>query len=93
VKTLLSALLALFLSLLGHDALAQISDINSAINKAGRQRMLSQRMAKYYQAASWGIADSSACANLGKARKDFTAALQELSGAPANTALINDSLA
>jgi hypothetical protein len=40
----------------------------SAINNAGRQRMLSQRMAKYYQAVSWGIADSSAGANLGKVR-------------------------
>ena len=29
-------------------ASAQIADINSAINKAGRQRMLSQRMAKAY---------------------------------------------
>ena len=28
--------------------LAQVRDINDAINKAGRQRMLSQRMAKSY---------------------------------------------
>ncbi|MBK6356639.1 MAG: type IV pili methyl-accepting chemotaxis transducer N-terminal domain-containing protein [Betaproteobacteria bacterium] len=34
--------------LVGNDALAQISDINSAINKAGQQRMLSQRIAKAY---------------------------------------------
>lgn len=37
-----------FLLLTGNVALAQISDLNSAINKAGRQRMLSQRMAKAY---------------------------------------------
>ena len=48
MKTLLSALLVISLMLVGNDALAQISDINSAINKAGRQRMLSQRMAKAY---------------------------------------------
>jgi len=48
LKTLPSVLLAFFLTLAGNEALAQISDINSAINKAGRQRMLSQRMAKAY---------------------------------------------
>ena len=31
-------------------ATAQVTDISSAINKAGRERMLSQRMAKLYQA-------------------------------------------
>lgn len=31
-----------------HDAQAQIANVNEAINKAGRQRMLSQRMAKAY---------------------------------------------
>jgi hypothetical protein len=39
---------AVLLALAGGDVQAQISDINSAINKAGRQRMLSQRMAKAY---------------------------------------------
>ena len=41
------ALLALLMAF-GSLAQAQIADINSAINKAGRQRMLSQRMAKAY---------------------------------------------
>ncbi len=40
--------LAVLLAAFGDSAQAQISDINSAINKAGRQRMLSQRMAKAY---------------------------------------------
>ena len=40
-------LLCLCLVLGGH-AHAQITDLNGAINKAGRQRMLSQRMAKAY---------------------------------------------
>ncbi|MGB2903162.1 MAG: type IV pili methyl-accepting chemotaxis transducer N-terminal domain-containing protein [Candidatus Dechloromonas phosphoritropha] len=48
MKALFGLLLALVLSVSGADALAQITDLNSAINKAGRQRMLSQRMAKTY---------------------------------------------
>ena len=34
---------------------AQVSDLNDAINKAGRQRMLSQRMAKSYLAEGEGV--------------------------------------
>jgi len=48
MKYLLSILLGCVLLLTGDVALAQISDLNSALNKAGRQRMLSQRMAKAY---------------------------------------------
>ncbi len=48
MKALSSMLCALVLVLAGGEALAQITDINTAINKAGRQRMLSQRMARAY---------------------------------------------
>ena len=48
MKRLSGLLLAFALCVVGGEALAQISDLNSAINKAGRQRMLSQRMAKAY---------------------------------------------
>ncbi|MDE2440420.1 MAG: type IV pili methyl-accepting chemotaxis transducer N-terminal domain-containing protein, partial [Betaproteobacteria bacterium] len=48
MKTILSVCLVFFLGLISECAQAQISDINAAINKAGRQRMLSQRMAKAY---------------------------------------------
>lgn len=63
------------------------------INIAGRQRMLSQRMAKFYQAIQWGVAPASGPAELEKARKEFVAALQELTSAPENTAAIKDELA
>jgi hypothetical protein len=36
-------------------ARAQVSDLNDAINKAGRQRMLSQRMAKSFLALGQGV--------------------------------------
>jgi nitrate/nitrite-specific signal transduction histidine kinase len=35
-------------------ALAQITDVNAAINKAGRERMLSQRIAKSAQVSLLG---------------------------------------
>ena len=62
------------------------------INLAGRQRMLSQRMAKFYQASAWGVADNSVTAELEKMRKEFAAAQQELTNAPANTQAIREGL-
>ena len=59
------------------------------VNISGRQRMLSQRMAKFYQAINWGVASSDALMNLAKARDEFLLAMTELSSSPKNTPAIN----
>ncbi|MDR6539683.1 type IV pili methyl-accepting chemotaxis transducer N-terminal domain-containing protein [Variovorax soli] len=60
------------------NTFAQVSDLNEAINKAGRQRMLSQRVAKAYLAAGQGVATSRAQEILGASMALFERQLAEL---------------
>ncbi|CAN5826455.1 hypothetical protein BH11PSE12_BH11PSE12_14290 [soil metagenome] len=63
------------------------------VNLSGRQRMLSQRMAKYYQAAQWDIAPVDGSSKLAATRKEFIAGLAALNNAPGNTVKMKEELA
>jgi hypothetical protein len=62
------------------------------VSVAGRQRMLSQRMAKFYLFRAWAINPQPAQQELEIARKEFVAGLAELNAAPQNTARIKAEL-
>jgi nitrate/nitrite-specific signal transduction histidine kinase len=71
---------------------AQVQDLNDAINKAGRQRMLSQRMAKFYLAATLPVDADTATAEIAKARTEFVGAQEVLRQAPEATPRIKEAL-
>lgn len=62
------------------------------VNISGRQRMLSQRMAKFYQALQWGVAPADAATKLEQSRNDFVKGMQILDTAHSNTSRIRDEL-
>jgi hypothetical protein len=63
------------------------------VNIAGRQRMLSQRMAAFYFAACWDLQARSALAELNTAHDEFLAAHELLKKAPEATPAIRNELA
>ncbi|MDO9226880.1 MAG: type IV pili methyl-accepting chemotaxis transducer N-terminal domain-containing protein [Pseudomonadota bacterium] len=68
------------------------SNVGRLINVAGRQRMLSQRMAKFYMFRQWGISSSSMDKEAQLARREFVSALDALGKAQENDTPIKNEL-
>lgn len=66
--------------------------VGKLVNMAGRQRMLSQRMAKFYLANALKP-DAQGVAEIAKARQEFMTALEVLRNAPEATARIKEEIA
>jgi hypothetical protein len=66
--------------------------VGQLVNLAGRQRMLSQRMAKFYLAAMLPVDAATAKAEIAKARGEFLAANELLRNAPQATQRIRQEL-
>ncbi len=86
---------ALVLGNMGALQFEQLSgtNIGKLVNVAGRQRMLSQRMAKGYLAASWNVQTQSSKTELTQSQEEFFAAHQTLKTAIGVTPQISSQLA
>ena len=62
------------------------------VNVAGRQRMLSQRMAQFYLANAWNVDRATSQREMVKAREEFIPALELLRNAPEATPDIKQTL-
>jgi len=71
---------------------AMAKPVGKLVNVAGRQRMLSQRMAKFYLANALPVDAKLAVAEIAKARTEFTGAIELLRSAPEATPRIQDEL-
>ena len=82
---------------LAHKGTGQLEQASGApvghlVNLAGRQRMLSQRLAKYAYASAGKIAPDTAQAEIRKARTEFLAGMKALAEAPQATTRIKQEL-
>lgn len=66
--------------------------VGKLVNLAGRQRMLSQRTAKFYLSQCWGAAVPEQIKELNTARQEFAQALTVLATAPQATPAIKQEL-
>ena len=71
---------------------ASESNAGQLVNIAGRQRMLTQRMANLYLLQSWGFNDEQYKNDYTQAVTEFDSALQKLKAASENTPQINKGL-
>ena len=82
---------------LAHQGTQQLEEfagkpLGKLVNMSGRQRMLSQRMAKFYLLKAWSVPMPEAVPEMNHARTEFVRALGTLTSAPEATDLIRDEL-
>lgn len=80
-----------------HKVVLQLQDESGTsfgrlVNISGRQRMLSQRVAKFYMLRAWGFKNAEILSEAERAKNEFKGALAELMDAPENTTALKKEL-